>query len=149
MQQDTFQKFHISVKALLVCQNEFLVLNVGRQYKNYGKLDLPGGRVNHDEIIEDVLIRELKEEIGLEIDKKVYELVGLNQRYNYFFYEQDKVCMCEIYYLVNIAHKPEIILSEEHMAYEWISNQTDLSEYEFKSKSHADLISKFQKTYCK
>lgn len=149
MQQDTFQKFHISVKALLVCQNEFLVLSVGRKYKNYGKLDLPGGRVNHDEIIEDVLVREIKEEIGLEIDNKIYQLVGLNQRYNYFFYEQDKVCMCEIYYLVNIQHKPEIILSEEHMDYEWISNQTDLSKYEFKSKSHADLISKFQNTYCK
>ena len=149
MQEDTFQKFHISVKAVLKYQNEFLVLSVGRKYKNYGKIDLPGGRVNYGEMIEDVLIRELNEEIGLKIEHKDYELIGLNQRYNYFFFEKDKVCMCEIYYLIKLENKPQIFLSEEHNHFEWITPSTDLTKFGYKSESHGELISKFKAIICK
>lgn len=63
--------------------------------KNPNKWSKTGGHVNSNEKAEDAIIREIKEEIGIDIDKKKLELINIykskneNDRYfgyNYFIY---------------------------------------------------------------
>lgn len=55
--------------AILVCQEDIL-LGVRRHDPAAGKLDIIGGFIDFDETAEDGLVRELREELGLNIAPK-------------------------------------------------------------------------------
>jgi len=62
---------HIGTYGLILnCDNIVLIKKVGGPYD--GKLDLPGGTTQFGETLEQALIRELKEEVGINVTK--YEL---------------------------------------------------------------------------
>ena len=66
---------HIGTYGLILKgDNIVLIKKVGGPYD--GKLDLPGGTIEYGETIEEALIRELKEEVGINITK--YELFDSN-----------------------------------------------------------------------
>jgi len=57
---------HIGSFGLVIKSNKIvLIKKVGRLYD--GKLDLPGGTIEWGETPEETLIRELKEEVGIEV----------------------------------------------------------------------------------
>ena len=58
------------IKALIIKDNEFLMV----QDANDLKWEFPGGKVNYGETPFDALIREVKEEIGIEVE--IFEPVG-------------------------------------------------------------------------
>ena len=66
---------HIGVYGLLVKDNKILLIKkCGGPYD--GKLDLPGGSIEFNESIEEALIREFKEEVGIDIlDYSNYDMV--------------------------------------------------------------------------
>jgi ADP-ribose pyrophosphatase YjhB (NUDIX family) len=65
------EKRHLGVYGLIINDNKIaLVLKSRGAYT--GKLDLPGGSFEHGERPEETLIREIKEELGVDIKK--YEL---------------------------------------------------------------------------
>ncbi|MFC1644518.1 NUDIX domain-containing protein [Patescibacteria group bacterium] len=62
------KKIHLGVYCLVRRDDELLVIKKGRG-PYIGKYDLPGGRLEFGESIEDGLRRELQEETGLEMMK--------------------------------------------------------------------------------
>jgi 8-oxo-dGTP pyrophosphatase MutT (NUDIX family) len=67
------------VRAIMFDQNGRILVTDMR-----GSYNLPGGRVEENESIEDTLIREVKEETGVEVALEDAELIG-----NYHFYHRD------------------------------------------------------------
>lgn len=80
---DKRNKFPISVQ--LIVQNEEKILLLKRKNTGYedGKYCLPGGHLEKNEEIRSAIIREAKEEIGIEINKKDLQLYKiLNRKIN-------------------------------------------------------------------
>ena len=66
---------HLGAYGLIIRNDEIvLIKKVGGPYN--GKLDLPGGTVEWGEKPEETLLRELKEEVGIEVKK--YSLLDAN-----------------------------------------------------------------------
>ncbi|HYE60168.1 MAG TPA: NUDIX hydrolase [Candidatus Kapabacteria bacterium] len=58
----------IATKAFILCKGKVLIVRESEQYKdgtNFGKYDLPGGKIEPGERWQDALTRELQEEVGL------------------------------------------------------------------------------------
>lgn len=68
---ETIVKTHIGAYGIIIKDNKIVLIKKARGgYK--GKLDLPGGGIEHTELPTDTLRRELMEEVGIEINN--YEL---------------------------------------------------------------------------
>lgn len=60
------QKTHLGIYGLLVHDGKMLMIKKSRGPYT-GKLDLPGGKLEHGEILEQALARELREETGVSV----------------------------------------------------------------------------------
>ncbi len=111
--------FHIGIKAVIVNNNKALVLeDTGR----YAGFDVPGGKIDENETIEQALKRELLEELGL-TDFKTGELLTVFEREDY---KKEGINLILIFFKVE-ANNFDVKLSDEHSEYRWISKD-DLSE---------------------
>lgn len=77
------QHKHLGVYALIIKDNKIVLINkVTGPYD--GKLDLPGGTIEFGETPEKALLRELKEEVGIEAtDYEIYDANSANIRWNH------------------------------------------------------------------
>ncbi len=74
---------HLGVYGLIIKNDSIVLINkVGGPYD--GKLDLPGGSIEFGETVEEALIRELKEEVGIDITE-------------YQIFDTDSVCFDWMY----------------------------------------------------
>ena len=63
-------KLFIATKAFIKHQNKILIIKESNKYQdgtNAGKFDVPGGRIQPGQKFDESLIREIKEETGLEV----------------------------------------------------------------------------------
>ena len=77
-------KFHITVKGIVVLDNKILLLKrVKPSTDGLGFWELPGGGLEHGETPDQALIRELKEETGLDIViiKPAYTFTKIREDY--------------------------------------------------------------------
>ncbi len=88
-----------AVVALIVDMKKHSLL-VCQRAKNpaKGKLDLPGGFVDHNESAEEALVREVKEELNLEVTRQSY-LFSLPNVYRYSDFDVHTV---DFFYLVEV-----------------------------------------------
>ena len=104
----------ISIYAILRNEKgEFLLLRRSQNsHSNPGKWDLPGGKLNHRELLEEAVAREVWEETGISINPG--NIAG------YVTFElPDKKIIAIVYdggYVI-----ADIKLSNEHIEYSWIS----------------------------
>lgn len=125
------QLFKLSQKVLFYNRTDktFLIVKDANPEsevcKKYGVWELPGGRVDKGEQPEKALIRELKEELGDEVQ---YQLGATVSRY---FYSLSDVKRAGIVYL-GMYEKGEIKLSAEHSEYVW----STVEEIEKLSEEH-------------
>jgi 8-oxo-dGTP diphosphatase len=68
----------ITARLLLECDKQFLFLE--QTPLNGGGLTLPGGKIESEEFAKEALIREVSEEIGVQIAKKALKLVHVTHR---------------------------------------------------------------------
>ncbi len=113
------------ITASLFIQNEGKVLIVHRSENETfapGNWELPGGHVEFGETIEDAMIRETREETGLD--------VGIESPYHAFTYvlgEEEKHYVEIILFAKMIDPNQKIKLNpDEHSEYKWISDANEL-----------------------
>jgi 8-oxo-dGTP pyrophosphatase MutT (NUDIX family) len=123
----TFVHYKISAKrvaiALLRFEDEFLIVRNARGPFR-GFYGLPGGKASAFEFTDHAVAREIKEEVGISIDKGLYTYLstyqanhGPDQHYNINMYEY------------RFEEKPEIYLDPAELsAYQWIKIE-DMGNY--------------------
>lgn len=115
----------LSTCAVIKCQEKFLIL---QRNKNDNFLPLvwefPGGGVEKTETIEAALIREIKEETGIDISQRNLNFLGVSEE----FTTQGKAeRYLQLNYLIDVFQLPQVTLSSEHTAYDWATmNDTRL-----------------------
>ena len=101
-------KFPVSVKAIIIDDNRVLCLKNERE-----EWDLPGGKIDFNEDIEECLKREVKEEVNLEI-KNLNILKPLNLKFN-------DVSVLVLVYLADVICESPVNISYEHSEYNFFS----------------------------
>lgn len=112
-------KLFVAVKAIIVNERrEVLLLREASTYldgTNVGRYDLPGGRIDTSEALEEALAREVMEETGLRVTTS--ELIDVHDTFN----EKGG----EVWHIVRLFYRVscsegEVILSKDHDAYQWL-----------------------------
>ena len=102
-----------------------------------GFWELPSGGIDEGENMETSVIREVKEESGIDIPNEGLKLVD-SESYSFTKENGDIKNVTETTYLVSLKNTPEVILSDEHVNYQWVS----LLELEDVFEDKEDLIYK-------
>ena len=119
MKKCELDSFHIGVKAIIT-NSEGKVLLLERDHpikKLYW--DLPGGRVQKGESLKDTLIRELKEEIGLDNISEFYPFAMVLTDIRIPIREESAGLIFSIF-KCNLSGTFHPILSTEHVNFEWL-----------------------------
>ena len=103
------------------------------------KYVIPGGHIEAGESMEEALIREVKEETGLDVFE--IELLGINESiYSESF--QNKKHFIFVDFICR-SNSNDVILNEEAQSYEWI-NLTEIENYNLE-KFTAKLLKELRK----
>lgn len=122
------KKFGIATKAIIKKNDKYLVLFKSENEDiNPNKIDIPGGRIEFGEAVEDCLIREVKEEVSLDIEIRKLSRV--------WYIVKEDLHIAGITFLANYL-SGEIKLSGEHNKYKW------LSKYEIINSNYPKWIKK-------
>ncbi len=118
--------FHLGIKALISNPSgKILLLQVKlkeiSEYDGITYWDLPGGRVEKNESVIETLDRELHEETGLELRQKPVTFIGSALTKIRIHSVHGEVGLILFVYKCQWDNTPEIYLSEEHIAYQWVS----------------------------
>ena len=132
-------KLNVRVGAIIKYQNKILV----ERNKNVDFSVVPGGRVQTLETSLEALLRELNEELGIDLSNENFELASLIE--NYFTFDNKKYH--ELYFVYKVELKQDYNLSN---GFENLDNNT--SSYYFlnqeeleKEKMLPDIIKKIDK----
>ena len=114
---------NIKVVAGLILQNNKLLICQRPKFKDHPlKWEFPGGKIKKDETSEDALIREIKEELSINIFN-YNELIS----YNFNYSDLGKTVFINFYLIKNFTGK---ILNNFHNQLKWIEIK-DIREYDF------------------
>ena len=114
---------NIKVAAGLILQNNKLLICQRPKFKDHPlKWEFPGGKIKKDETSEDALIREIKEELSINIFN-YNELIS----YNFNYSDLGKTVFINFYLIKNFTGK---ILNNFHNQLKWIEIK-DIREYDF------------------
>lgn len=119
-------KLFTAVKAFIVYNNKILILKESLQYQdgsNIGKYDVVGGRVKPGQRFDESLLREIKEETGLDVR------IGKP----FFVNEWRPVVKGEHWQIIGTffecsTDSDKVILSEDHDGFQWI-DPSDYKKY--------------------
>jgi len=114
---------NIKVVAGLILQNNKLLICQRPKFKDHPlKWEFPGGKIKKDETSEDALIREINEELSINIFN-YNELIS----YSFNYSDLGKAVFINFYLIKNFTGK---ILNNFHNQLKWIEIK-DIREYDF------------------
>lgn len=135
------KNFNIGIKAVIVKQNKALVLKEKDIRDNGVQLyDLPGGRIEDEELPEETLKRELMEELGV----LEFTLGSILHIARHARYDKNGSSLMLIFYEVFIKDT-QIRLSDEHISFEWISKKDLENITANKEKMHNGIKTALEK----
>jgi 8-oxo-dGTP diphosphatase len=107
------QQFYVGVHGVIASRGRMLVLKraPATSYQP-GSWDLPGGHLALGESFEDCLLREIKEETGL--DAAIDSLLGLNSRASEPYVQAIYGCRLKVFQ--NVTLRPD-----EHVEHRWVT----------------------------
>ena len=112
-------KLFVGAKGLVEYNGKILLLQESARYldgSEVGKWDVPGGRIDPEETTKDGLIREIREESGLEI-AEIGEVLGV---YDGFPMIRGEKCHVVRAYFLCTAVNDAVVLSNDHDEYAWV-----------------------------
>ena len=113
----------IKVVAGLILQNDKLLICQRPNFKDHPlKWEFPGGKIKNDETNEEALIREINEELSINI-LNYEELMS----YNFNYKDLNKKVFIYFYLVNNFSGK---VLNNFHKELKWIEIK-DIREYDF------------------
>ena len=113
----------IKVVAGLILQNDKLLICQRPNFKDHPlKWEFPGGKIKNDETNEEALIREINEELSINIIN-YEELIS----YNFNYQDLNKNVFIYFYLVNNFSGK---VLNNFHKELKWIEIK-DIREYDF------------------
>ncbi len=135
-------KVQVAVKGIIVDDGKFLIIS---QVINRKEIwEIPGGRIEHNSTPEKCLIREIKEEVG--IDAEIIRLVG-----TYYFFRSDNndQIICITYLCrprhTNIDLSKNIDVEEQIGSFRWVTKEELLkSKLELPHPSLKELIERLE-----
>lgn len=123
MDIDAIKRFSIATKGLIFYNEAFLVIKRSeKSFDDASLWEVPGGTMEIGETIEECLLREIKEEVGLSVEIKRY-LYSWKIPRNESHETVGLTFLCKAYSNV-------IKLSHEHTNYAWISPK-EIHKYNF------------------
>lgn len=122
------KKVNVSA-AVIVKDNKYFIAKRNKDKHLGGYFEFPGGKQNEDETLEQTVIREIKEELNVDItvDRKLGEE----------HYSDEKINVHLHYFFCTII-KGDIIL-KEHEEAAWVSKE-EFNKYKF-AEGDKDIIS--------
>lgn len=113
------QKIKLSVCGVIIHKGRFLIVKRSDADDFLPNCwEFAGGSVEPSETIDAALIREINEEIGLDISNYKKELIGISEE----FMNKDKTeRYLQLNYKIELQSEPKITLSSEHVAYDWVA----------------------------
>lgn len=111
------RRFGVATKGLIIKDDKILIIyKTAKEAENDPdpslRKDQPGGRTEFGEDPNVALLREIKEEVGLEV-KAITPI-------NVWYYVKESFQLIGINYLCEWV-SGDVVLSEEHESYEWLS----------------------------
>jgi 8-oxo-dGTP diphosphatase len=107
--------FFVGVKAIIAQDGKVLLLKDSSRPDFW---DVPGGRIDDNETIEQTLLRELHEELPNHQNPKIGKLINA---YRVPGSIKDDLGLVLLFYKVDVELPQDVQLSDEHTAYEWVS----------------------------
>lgn len=108
----------VGAKGIVHFEGKVLLVRESSTYHDgveTGKWDMVGGRIEPDEDVRDGLVREVKEESGLEVSPA--ELIDVFDGYPEI--RGEKCHVVRLYFLCQ-AMSDQVTLSSDHDAYDWV-----------------------------
>jgi 8-oxo-dGTP pyrophosphatase MutT (NUDIX family) len=126
------------VQVVVIAEHELLLLEFNNQkLNNYVGFQNITGEVEGIETFEEAAHREILEEIGVDVSL----VVDLKKEFN--FQDRWKRSCFEKVYLCHLTKRPEIILSDEHLNYKWVSvDHISIADYTFPTNYEAFIVAK-------
>jgi mutator protein MutT len=115
--------FQIGVKALITDKNgEILVLDSGDWHLKHQTRhwDIPGGRIQEGQTVEETLRREVEEETGITKMEAEELFTAVVSNFKDIPVGEHKVGLALFIYRVKVPEGSKITLSGEHSGYEWV-----------------------------
>lgn len=120
MESCKIDSFHVGVKALIFnAEGEVLLLERDHPIKKI-YWDIPGGRLQKGESLMDTLVREVKEETGLDGINEFYPFTMVLTDIRIPIYD-DSVGLIFSIFRCNLSRPFQPILSSEHINFGWFS----------------------------
>lgn len=126
-----FQNVATAVMVALCWQDEVLVA-VRARNPSKGLLDLPGGFVEPGESLEGALVRELQEELGLDVSAQPFTYLGSFP--NIYPYDGITYHTCDTLFAIKLSEKTVIQPADDVAACQWLKlSDIPLSRFAFES----------------
>lgn len=113
---DNFNPVFEVVSCFIECNNEILMLKRQINKPQPNTYGVPAGKVENNESINDAIIREVKEETNIDLEKEKLKFF----KTKYVVYDEYSFIYHSFHY--ELENKPEVIINEkEHQEYMWIT----------------------------
>lgn len=109
-------------KLVIIDDNGNYLLMYRNNHPTFGNdPDLPGGTLEDGEAPLETVIREVDEEAGFVIDKNIVKEIFSGTKYS-------QQGTNHVLYVAHVETRPEIVMSWEHAAYEWLARDDFLDK---------------------
>lgn len=114
-----FQNVAAAAGAVIEAEGNLLLVQRAKD-PDCGKLDLPGGFVDPGESLEQALVRELQEELGLTLTVNncgTYFCSAVNE----YFYRGILYHSLDMFFLIRLKQQPKIVAADDVGDYRWVT----------------------------